>query len=131
MVWSQMDGHVYMWGDNMYEIEHVTPQVKAGLPTNIVDVAIGNNGTHCGYYALDANGGLWAWGYNFYGALGVGLEFRKTSWISTPQFVGSGFTSISADGAFALAIQGKAVPEPVSLSLLIAGAAGVLSRRRR
>jgi len=131
-----MDGHVYIWG-YMLGTDYTTPQEVSGL-TNIVEVAVAGDQyheTYYAYYALDAEGVLWAWGRNDYGQLGVELRFGTSTWITTPQRVGGDegltFASISTYGSFVLAIGGKPVPEPVSLLVLGVGAAGVLSRRRR
>jgi len=91
-------------------------------------VAVSGSGQN--FYALDADGILWAWGVNSHGELGIGT----TQSYSTPQRVGEAegliFASISVGYDFVLAI-GKPVPEPVSLVVLGVGAVGVLSRRRR
>ncbi|MCL2700179.1 MAG: PEP-CTERM sorting domain-containing protein [Phycisphaerae bacterium] len=132
-----VDGQVYVWG---YGYDS-TPQKVDGL-ANIVNVAIGGNDNtlHPSFYALDAEGVLWAWGHNNSGQLGVEFGLGTSTFIATPQRVGAGMgangedltsASISAGNGIVMAIQGVPVPEPVSLLLLSAGAAGLLSRRRK
>jgi len=137
------DGDAYIWGD-VLGTNVLTPQKVNGLK-EIVDVAIcytdpvydPNPGVALtGFFALDKDGFLWAWGRNDYGQLGIEMGFGTSQWITTPQRVGEAegltFTSISAGFGFVLAIgEPVPVPEPVSLLVLGVGAAGLLSRRRR
>jgi hypothetical protein len=95
-------GTVYCWGGDQqgqlgtggagarYYAAPITFPVQAGLITQIYSVTndTGSGGTNSGdsFYALDANGRVFAWGYNAYGQLGDGTTALK----NTPVQVGSG-----------------------------------------
>lgn len=76
------NGNVWMWGYNGYGqlgqgdfLNRSTPtQINSAYFENVPIVDIWTNGgepyTSC--YAIDANGDLYAWGYNGYGQLGTG-----------------------------------------------------------
>ncbi len=85
------DGSVWTWGYNVYgqigNGSNVTaPEpVEISIPTEnqaaIVSIATGGHHT----LAKDANGTLWAWGYNLHGELGINSLISKT----TPTQVGN------------------------------------------
>lgn len=69
------DGTVYAYGDNRYgqcandgEYSDKETEVKFPEGTTIISVAAGNYTS----VALDSDGKVWVWGYNYYGQLGNG-----------------------------------------------------------
>jgi hypothetical protein len=71
------DGTVRAWGDNGgghlgngSDVDHSTTPVQVTGLTDVVSIAGGGHSN--GTYALRADGTVWAWGYDFAGALGQG-----------------------------------------------------------
>ncbi len=72
------NGNLWTWGCNIYgqlgngdhgdEADSDTPVQVAGGLTDVVDVSAGGNAT----LALQDNGDVWSWGWNYYGQLGDG-----------------------------------------------------------
>jgi YVTN family beta-propeller protein len=98
-------GTVYCMGENgngqlglgdttdRLQFEKLTFPGNAGLITKIYSVtndAGGGAGTGESYYAIDANGRVFAWGYNGYGQLGNGNTTNATSPVQTGSGVWSG-----------------------------------------
>jgi len=129
------DGNVWAWGANSTWTASVTAtpeQIFAGTLTNIVDVAIaGPNSLYPNnsytYFALDANGDLWAWGFQRYGLLGT-EDVATDTLLTTPMIVASGIGAISTSNQTVLAY-GK-LPEPATMSLLALGGLAMLRRRK-
>jgi alpha-tubulin suppressor-like RCC1 family protein len=98
-------GTVYCMGENAQgqlgqgdttdraQFVKVTFPGNAGLITKIYGVTSDNgtgNGTGDSYYAIDANGRVFAWGYNGYGQLGNGNTTNATTPVQTGSGVWSG-----------------------------------------
>lgn len=73
-----------------------TPARVDGL-VDIIDIAAGG----CHTLALDARGGLWAWGFNTAGQIGDGTTTNRT----TPVKVADGVSAIGAGYAHSLAVK--------------------------
>ncbi|MCD7948507.1 MAG: InlB B-repeat-containing protein [Oscillospiraceae bacterium] len=113
-------GHVWSWGQNYFgqlglgyrttgeDINNVTtPQLISGL-SDVEAIAASYN-SHS--LALTSNGTLYAWGYNYYGQLGMGTTASATP-IMTPTAVKSSYfdgkiTAIAAGYNFSMAITEK------------------------
>jgi len=101
-------GIVYAWGDNSYGelgdgtgISNANPVQAAGL-SNVVRIS--TSGTAASAFALEANGTLWAWGYNGQGQLGDGTTTNQLA----PELInpppGLYFSAVAAGGLHALSI---------------------------
>ena len=99
------NGELWAWGSNAYgklgigtaTMRYNTPQ-RVGTDTNWDSVACGEDHT----LAINANGELWAWGWNDYGQLGLGHTTTKY----TPQRVGTAtnWVSVACGGNHTMAI---------------------------
>lgn len=77
------DGNVYAWGRNNYgqlgdgsTTNRTSPVAVQGLPAGaIVKIAASGNFS----LALDRDGGLWSWGQNAYGQLGIGTTTASST----------------------------------------------------
>ncbi len=131
------DGFVYAWGFNAEgelgdgtTMIHLTPEVIDPADLHgIIAVAAGYQTS----YAISSNGTLWAWGSNDFGEFGNGTD-------SSPRYspqpilppAGYVFTSINADEQSSHAVATLTpVPEPATIVLLAASAAGIAGRRWR
>lgn len=101
------DGSLWAWGlNNKGQLglgtadfdAHPTPaQVpQAAQGIGYVAVAAGSHSL-----ALAADGSLWAWGYNYYGQLGLGDAVHR----STPTPVGSGYAAVAAGNMHSLGLK--------------------------
>ncbi len=101
------DGSLWAWGlNNKGQLglgtadfdAHPTPaQVpQAAQGIGYVAVAAGSHSL-----ALAADGSLWAWGYNYYGQLGLGDSVHR----STPTPVGSGYAAVAAGNMHSLGLK--------------------------
>jgi len=102
------DGLLYAWGWNYYgqlgdgtTTNRSTP-VPVSLPAGatIAQIAIG------GYtgYALDSDGVLYAWGWNYYGQLGDGTTINRSAPVPVSVPVGVTFTQIAVNSGSAYAL---------------------------
>ena len=99
------DGSLWAWGYNNYgqlgdgtTSQRNTPvQVKApsnsGYLSDIVAVGAGYNDS----MALKSDGSVWAWGYNYYGQLGIGTSGSSTDKSAPVQVKGAGGSGYLAD----------------------------------
>jgi len=110
------DGTLWAWGFNNrgqlgigtfttnYPLGLNTPQ-QVGTNADWQAVAAGQNYT----VALRTDGTLWAWGYNYYGQLGIGTFSTNTyrSGVNTPQQVGTdtNWQEIAAGGSHTVALR--------------------------
>jgi len=85
------DGTLWAWGDNaegtlgLGDVIHRSSPVQVGSLTDWASIStLESNLTH----AVKTDGTLWAWGYSYYGALGIGLD-KTVSKRSSPVQVGS------------------------------------------
>ncbi len=112
-------GTVYAWG---YNIDgqlgngttngSATPVLVTGL-SNVVKIAMNTTGASgTSSYALEANGTLWAWGYNRDGEIGNGTTTNQLVPVQINAPTGYSFSGIAAGGQLALAI---VQPQPVSV----------------
>ncbi len=110
-------GHVWSWGQNYFgqlglgyrtageDINNVTtPQLISGL-SDVEAIAASYN-SHS--LALTSSGTLYAWGYNYYGQLGLGTKGSATP-VTTPTVVPASYfdgqiTAIAAGYNFSMAI---------------------------
>lgn len=128
------NGRVFSWGSNINGELGVGTQDDSAIPlevpglSNVTEVAAGVYSS----YALTSDGNAYVWGANYDGELGLGTnEFFYT----TPQLLlaptGYKFTGLDSDafGGHVLATV-VAVPEPVSLAVLVLGGMTLLRRQR-
>jgi alpha-tubulin suppressor-like RCC1 family protein len=97
------NGSVYSWGSNAYgqlgigsgkDRKHVPLTVAVPTGTSFVSVASGG----AAEYAIDSTGGVWAWGQNDVGQLGIGSTVNQSSPVSVG-IDASQITSIAYDVA--------------------------------
>ena len=83
------DGTLWLWGGNGYgQLGDNTINSFSGKSSPVQTVASGTNWKQvsCGYWntvAIKTDGTLWAWGYNYYGALGDNTTVNKSSPVQT------------------------------------------------
>ena len=124
---GQLGGPLGNIGGDRYQPTEVL--LNGALFTGVTAIAAGGNTS-----MAVMGGNVYAWGNVNLGQFG--LTGDASNYLATPTLVAKGCLSISAGEDFALAITGinglrVQVPEPVSLSVLAIGAAGLLMRRRR
>ncbi|MBI4492930.1 MAG: IPT/TIG domain-containing protein, partial [Chloroflexi bacterium] len=101
------DGTVWAWGNNRFgqlgdgtsSTVRTTPVQVSGL-SGVVAIAAG------GYHslALKNDGTVWAWGANWYGALGDGTATNRLTPVQVPGL--SGVMAVAAGSAHSLALKG-------------------------
>jgi alpha-tubulin suppressor-like RCC1 family protein len=130
-------GAVYAWGDNRFgelgngtTADSLTAILVPFPPNGSATVVAISAGGGCSF-ALESDGSLWAWGFNYYGQLGNGTVINSLTPIEvyTPTG-GYGVDAFAEGGGNSFAIV-TAVPEPGSLALLGAAAGGWALWRRR
>jgi alpha-tubulin suppressor-like RCC1 family protein len=108
------NGNVWAWGDNTYgELgQGSTSPTTSGVPLEVMDNtgnALGTSvkvkniaagGSHA--LAIDTDGNIWAWGYNYYGQLGDGATTTQTTAVKV--WSATGATAISAGLDHSLAV---------------------------
>ena len=97
------DGNLYAWGDNTHgqlgsggSGGNSDVPVKVLLPFGVTPTAVASAGDSA--YAIGSDGNLYAWGYNQFGALGVGSAADPVTGIDTPTKV------LLPSGVFAKAV---------------------------
>ena len=77
------DGALYVWGKNSYgqlgvgnEVNKNTPIKVTAINGKVMELIISNSFS---VYAILEDGSLYAWGYNYYGELGVGSNEDKNT----------------------------------------------------
>jgi alpha-tubulin suppressor-like RCC1 family protein len=100
-------GKLYSWGSNIYGQLGLLNHGSDTNRSSPVQVGSGSNwkyvssGAHHSL-AIKADGTLWAWGYNYFGQLGVGDNVNRSS---PTQIDGSSWSKISAGFYHSLAIK--------------------------
>ena len=95
----QKDGSLWAWGGNFFGQLGLNDTTDRHIPTRVgsasnwVAVAAGGYGGHHSL-ALRSDGSLWAWGYNFYGQLG--LNHTDDRHIPTPVDSAHNWVAIAA-----------------------------------
>ena len=94
--------------------------------------SVGTNGGPSAYGAFDMSGNIEEWN-DLTGAAGSSRGLRGGYWGSYASGLSSSgrYTSDPSDGGSYIGFRLAAVPEPSSLSLLLAGGAVALARRRK
>ena len=69
------DGTVYSWGSNEYgqlaDVESITKHMRPIQVSGLTDITYIATGQY-NSFAINSEGDAWGWGYNRYGALGIG-----------------------------------------------------------
>jgi alpha-tubulin suppressor-like RCC1 family protein len=83
------DGNLYAWGDNTYgqlgngsSGGKTNVPVKVSLPPGVTPTAVASAGNSA--YAIGSDGNVYAWGYNQFGALGIGSSADPVTGTDTP-----------------------------------------------
>ena len=104
------DGTVWDWGSNDAgqlgngTTTNSSVPVQAEGLTHVIQVAGGGEPKYAGQsVALESNGTVWTWGYNFQGQLGLGNTTAVDVPTEVPHF--TGVTAIAAGGADTYALQ--------------------------
>jgi alpha-tubulin suppressor-like RCC1 family protein len=102
------DGTVWAWGNNWAgqlglgdTTDRSSPVQVTALGSNVVALVAGWNHT----LALKGDGTVWAWGYNYYGQLGLGDAASHSSPVQVTA-LGSNVTTLAAGGQHTLALKG-------------------------
>jgi alpha-tubulin suppressor-like RCC1 family protein len=106
------DGTLWAWGRNDSSQlgigSNLAPNDKKLVPTQVTTtigswVKIVAGDAHC--LGIQTDGSLWAWGYNFFGQLGNGLNGNNTN-KNTPTLISSlNWTDIAAGDSHSLAVK--------------------------
>ncbi len=101
------DGNLYAWGDNTYgqlgdggSGGHTNVPVRVLMPAGVTPTAVASAGNSS--YAIGSDGNVYAWGYNQFGALGIGSDANPATGTDTPTKVllpsGVSAETITANG---------------------------------
>ena len=92
-------GELYLWGTGVFG-EFLTPQLMSGISGRVMDVAVGGSFGA----AVDNQNGLWTWGSNTNGELGLGDYDQRLipSMVTTLQ--GKRVRMVACGGAFCLSL---------------------------